>query len=331
MKTVRFNSHGDPAEVLAVEDAEMPVPGPGEVRVRMLASPINPADLMFVRGSYGKRPALPATPGFEGVGVVEDGRGLLARFLKGKRVSVLNRERGNWSEHTIVRAKQAIPLDKSLSVEQAACFFVNPATAYAMTRSVLKVPNGEWLLQSAAGSALGRMVVRLGQHYGFRTLNIVRRESQVQQLKSLGGDEVLVFDGDEDSFVEAVREIIPGGAKYAIDAVGGTTGSAIVRSLGFGARMLVYGTLSGEPLSFSSRTLMTTAARLDGFWLSNHMSGLYLPAKLGMVRNIAHLAKSGVLTSDITQVFELSDIQTAVVAADSPGRSGKVVLQIGRD
>lgn len=330
MKAVRFNSLGEPADVLTIENMPDPVPGPGEVRVRMLASPINPADLMFIRGVFGKQPDLPATPGFEGVGVVEDGQGLLARFLRGKRVSVLNRERGNWSEQTIVAAKQAIPVSDSIPIEQAACFFVNPASAWTMTQDVLKVPRGEWLLQTAAASSLGQMVVRLGKERGFRTLCVVRRDEQAERLKDLGADEVVVFtDGDDPATLQsAVHDTTSGGVRYAIDPVGGATGSAVVECLGHGGRMLVYGTLAKQPLEFSSRTLMRNAATVEGFWLSNHMSSLRLPGKLKLVRNISKLAQSGVLRSEVEQTFSLDEVHAAVTAAAQPGRTGKIVLRM---
>ncbi|MGH7129654.1 MAG: alcohol dehydrogenase catalytic domain-containing protein, partial [Planctomycetaceae bacterium] len=162
MRIVTFEQFGEPADVLSVCDLDDPRPESGQVLVRMLASPVNPSDLMFIRGTYGRSTPLPATPGFEGVGVVEDGRGFLARRLIGRRVAVLNRQNGNWCERTVVPATQAVPLPEDIPIEQAASFFVNPATAYAMTRQVLRVPRGEWLLQTAAGSALGRMVIALG-------------------------------------------------------------------------------------------------------------------------------------------------------------------------
>lgn len=329
MKAVRFHTTGEPADVLTVEDTDSPTPGPGEVRVRMLASPINPADLMYIRGIYGKEPTLPATPGFEGVGVVEAGSGPIGHFLRRKRVAVLNRERGNWAEQTIAAARQVIPLSDRIPVEQAACFFVNPATAWIMTRAVLRIPRGEWLVQTAAASALGRMVVRLGRHYGFRTLCIVRREEQAEQLRQLGADAAIVFDESAaGSLEEMVREHIPDGPRFAIDPVGGRTGSAVIESLGHGARMLVYGTLSQQPLNFSPRQLMTRAASVEGFWLSNYMNNLGLLAKLRLIRQLSRLIQNEVISTEIGQTFPLADVQQAVAAADASGRPGKVLLQI---
>src|SRR5262249_55862075 len=151
-----------PAEVLQVREVPRPEPGPGEVRVRMTASPVNPSDLMVVRGRYGRLPALPATPGFEGAGVVDAaGPGLLRRLRglsPGRRVAVLHGQGGTWREYVVVPARQAVPVPDDLRDEQVATFFVNPATALVMTQSVLRVPRGAWLLQTAAGSALGRMI-----------------------------------------------------------------------------------------------------------------------------------------------------------------------------
>lgn len=330
MKAVRFNSLGEPGDVLTVEEVPDPTPRPGEVRVRMLASPINPADLSFIRGTFGKQPRLPATPGFEGVGIVEGGNGLLAKFLKGKRVSVLNRERGNWSELTVVPARQAIPISESIPVEQAACFFVNPASAYVMTCDVLRIPQGAWLLQTAAASSLGQMIVRLGRERGFKTLCVVRREEQAVRLRELGADEVVVFaDAQEPNVLEsAVRSIVPDGVGYAIDPVGGATGSAVVNCLGLGGRLLVYGTLAKQPLAFSSRTLMTKAASVEGFWLSHHMQSLRLPGKLKLVRRIAKLVQSGVLQTTVQETYALDDVKDAIDAADKSGRTGKIVLRM---
>lgn len=333
MRAAVFEQFGEPAEVLSVTDVPAPEPGPGEVRVRMLASPVNPSDLMTVRGEYGRLPELPATPGFEGVGVVEaSGGGLLGRLYQGKRVAVLNSGRGNWSERTVLPARQVVPLDAHLSPEQGAMFFVNPATAFIMTRKVLRVPPGAWLLQTAAASTLGRLVVRLGRRYGFRTLNVVRRREQADALQELGGDATVVFDPaqqDEETFHEEVRQHTgKRGIAYAIDPVGGATGSAVVRCLAPGGRMLVYGTLSGEPLSFSPRSLMTPGACIEGFWLARWMENLSLAGKITLIRSVTRLMREGVLAPEAGEWFPLEQIAEAVRAAEQPGREGKVLLRI---
>lgn len=327
MKAIVCDRWGDPEEVLQVRDVPEPTPGRGEVRVRMIASPINPSDLLMVRGQYGRQPSLPATPGFEGVGIVEAGSGLLARRVLGRRVAVLNSGGGNWKEYVVLPARQAIPVPKELSDEQAATFFVNPATALVLTRYIWQVPAGAWLLQTAAGSTLGRMVIRLGQRFGFRTLNVVRRREQVEELLRLGGTAVIATN--EEPLAERATILTGGeGVRYALDAVGGATGSEVVHVLARGGRLIVYGTLAGEPLSVDPRTLMVGQKRIEGFWLSEWVRAQKLWTMLGLFRQIGTLMKAGVLISDIGKSYALTDIHAAVRQASLPGRQGKVLLRM---
>lgn len=334
MRAAVFERFGEPIDVLSVRDVVTPDLTPGTVRIRMFASPINPSDLMTVRGIYGRQPSLPATPGYEGVGVVEAANaGLYGRFLIGKRVAVLNAVGGNWQEYVVIPAKQAVPLDARLSLEQAATFFVNPAAAYVMTRHTLAIPADAWLLQTAAGSALGRMVIRLGRRFGFRTLNVVRRAAQIDELRALGADAVLAFDGDRDDpgkLKEQVQSLVGSqGLQFAIDPVGGRTASAIVPCLGLGGRLLLYGTLSSEPISFSPRELMTVAGRIEGFWLSLVMKRLGLWERLKLINAVGRLIREGVLTTEIGATYPLDRLTEAVRMAEAPGKPGKVLLQIG--
>jgi NADPH:quinone reductase-like Zn-dependent oxidoreductase len=329
MKAAVCESWGDPEQVLQVRDVPPPAaPKAGEVRVRMLASPINPSDLMTVRGTYGRRPPLPCVPGFEGVGVVEEGSGLLAWRVKGKRVAVLNSHGGNWQEQVVIPARQAVPVPDDLSDEQAATFFVNPASALVMTRSVLKVPRGEWLLQTAAGSQLGRMVIRLGQLYGFKTLNVVRRREQAEELLRQGGTAAVATD--EEPLAERVRQLTDNeGVRYAIDAVGGETGTQVIGTLGRHGRLLLYGTLAGEPITIDPRVLLVGEKRVEGFWLSEWVRDQGAVTMLLLFRKIGKLMRGGTLTTEVGRTFALDEVREAVRHAAQPGRQGKTLLRIG--
>jgi NADPH:quinone reductase len=327
MRAIVFEQFGDPAEVLQVREVPQPEPGPGQVLVRMLASPIGPADFLTVRGEYGHRPKLPATPGTEGVGIVEAGRGLLGRLRVGSRVAVLNETGGNWQEKVVVSALRVVPISSHVTDDQAATFFVNPATAFIMTRLVLNVPPGAWLLQTAAGSALGRMVIRLGRHFDFRTINVVRRRQQAEELLQAGGDAAIATESE--SIEDRVRALTNGeGVPFALDAVGGATGSAVARSLARGGRLLVYGTLANEPLSLPSRMLFLGVKRIEGFWLSEWANRQSILTMMRLFRRIHELMAKGVLSTDIGPVFSLDQIKAAVRQASTPGRHGKILLRM---
>ncbi len=328
MRAVVFDRFGDPEEVLQVREVPIPEPGHGQVRVRMICSPLNPSDLLVVRGEYGRLLALPATPGFEGAGIVEaSGGGLLGRLRLGRRVAVLNDKGGNWQEYVVVPAKQVVPVSQQVPDEQAATFFVNPASAWIMTRSVFKIPADAWLIQTAAGSALGRMVIRLGKHYGFRTINVVRRKEQGEELLRTGADAVIC--SSDESIEERAKALTGGtGPLFGLDAVGGETGSAVVRALAPGGRLLVYGTLSEQPLTIDPRILIAEDKRIEGFLLSTWARNQNLLTMLGLFRRINKLLAAGILTSEIGASFPLEQIKEAVKLANQPGRSGKVLLKI---
>ena len=329
MKAIIFDKPGEPRDVLSVHDVPKPEPKRGELLIRMLASPVNPSDLLYVQGRYGLKPTFPATPGFEGVGIVEqNGGGLLGRFRMGKRVALLSSARGTWAEYTIASAKQVFPVPAEIPDEQAAMFFVNPLTALALTRYVLNVPAGEWLLQTAAGSALGKMIIQLGKRHGFKTINIVRRKEQVEELKQLGADIVLC---DADGLIsDQVLAVTQGkGVRFALDPVGGKTGTQAVESLADGGTLVLYGLLSGEPVQVDPRWLITGSKRVQGFWLADWANQQGVLKKLRMMREVRSLLREGVFQSTIGGRYSLEQIGEAVAEADKPGKSGKVLLRIG--
>ena len=330
MRALVFDRFGPPAEVLTLRDVVVPFARPGDALVRMKLVPINPSDLMTVRGLYGRLPSLPATPGFEGCGVVVQASGLLAtlRGLRpGRRVAVLNAAGGNWAEQVAVPARQLVPVPDDIPDEQVATFFVNPATVLAMVERVLRVPAGAWLLQTAAASALGKMIVKLGRKRGFRTLNLVRSPESAESLNRLGAEAVVVTSTE--SVAARIDELTAGKkAAFALDCVGGEMGRMAVEGLAPGGRMLVYGALSGEPIPLAPRQLMGEQKSIAGFWLSEWVKSQGPLAMLGLFREIVQLLRAGVLTSEIEATYPMEQFGPAVEHASRPGRTGKVLLQM---
>ncbi len=334
MKAIVFDQFGPPGDVLTVRDLPSRDPGPGQVRVRMTMAPMNPSDMMTVRGQYGRLPTLPATPGFEGMGAIDAvGPGFLAKIRRlrpGRRVAVLHREGGSWAQEVVLSARNVVPIPDDLPDDQAASFFVNPATAIVMVNKVLQVPKGSWLLQTAAGSALGRMIIRLGKHQGFRTLNLIRSPGSEEDLKRLGGDAVVVTT--RDNVQEAILAVTEGKkVAFALDCVGGAMGLEAVKSLGAGGRLLLYGTLSPDPIPLNPRDLIGGGKRIEGFWLSEWVKQQHPFTMLGLFAQIKSLMKAGVLTTAVEATYTMDQIQAAAVHAEKTGRTGKIMLRLDGD
>jgi len=330
IKTVRFTKPGDPAEVLEVDEQPLPEPGPREARVRILASPINPSDLLYVRGVYsGVQPHFPAPVGFEGVGVVD----ALGPDVKepgvGQRVVVVNGQGGNWADYAVVPAADLLPAPDDLPDEQAASFVINPASAILMVRRVLGVPRGDWLLQSAAGGELGRMIIRLAKHDGIRTINVVRRREAAAELERLGADAIVV--STEGPIDEQVRRIVPQGVKYAIDPVVGETGTQMYQALAEDGHLLVYGSLTGEPMQIGGdpRYILSGRRILEVYWLGYWLPRLDETARRQLVQDIVTLVREGVLMTKPGRTYSLDEISEAVRSAENIGRDGKVLLVPG--
>jgi NADPH:quinone reductase len=192
---------------------------------------------------------------------------------------------------------------------------------------VVAIPAGETLLQTAAGSALGTMVIRLAKLHGFKTINVVRRREQVEELKRLGADHVIVeSDGP---LAEQVKAITGGGVKYALDPVGGATGTQAAACLSSGGTLLLYGSLSNQPLSIDNRHMLTGSKTVKGFWLADYVKTQRIPQMLRLIREVRQLVRDGVTTTMQSQSFALSAVRDAVAAAETPGKAAKVLLRIG--
>ena len=356
MKSARLHAFTQDSSEIRVEDIPLPEPGPGQIRVRMLFSPVNPSDLNFVHGTYhsalqrviwnyapgkeqaevyydpGRRNKCPVPPyslGGEGVGVVEVcGSGFLAKRLLGKRVAIAGGPpAGCWQEYCIADAKKAVAMTDDIPDQQAAMFFINPLTAYVLIREVLRVRKGQWVLLTAAGSALGKSVVRMGQRDGFKTICVVRSNSNSDELRALGADAVIETD-KQDLLAEVFRLTGGQGVQHALDCIGGKLADDLVQCLGIDGQLVVYGTLSGTPMQIPGRDLMMPVARISGFFLSNWIAQQSPLKLLGTLRAVKKLTRQGVFHTEVTEVFPLDEVVDAVSAATKPGRTGKVLLRL---
>jgi len=357
MKAIQVKEFTSDASKLELVDVARPVPGPGQVLVKMLFSPINPSDFNFIRGDYqsalarllwnqnsseeraGKPMAFepsgqnlhaptPYIVGGEGVGIVEEsGAGLLARRLRGKRVAISSGPpMGTWQQYTVVDAKRAVVVPDQLDDQQAAMYLINPLSAYAMVKDVLDVQAGRWLMLSGAGSALSQMVIRMSKLYGFNTIAVVRSGHKTDLLKNLGA-KVVIETGSMNLVDEVYKATRGNGVDYVMDCIGGELLEQMQRCVTVNGHILVYGTLSGPSCTMFSRDLMMPCARISGFFAGNWLAQKSLLQKLGILRKVAHLAKAGIFDTPVDAIYALDEFQQAIKDAGQAGRNGKILFK----
>ena len=173
-------------------------------------------------------------------------------------------------------------------------------------------------------SGVGSYVVQFARLRGFKTVNIVRRESAVASVQAQGADVVLV-DGDD--LAERVKAATGGAAiKLGIDAVGGTASMRLAACLAEGAAIVNYGALSGEPCVVSPRELVFRDVSLKGFWLARWFRTTPQPKQLTLLTELAGLIAAGKLSAPIQATYDVAQIKEAVAAAAAGERQGKILI-----
>jgi len=324
MRRAIFHRHGTPWEVIDIITEADPLPGPKQVRVRNKVMTINPADLLSIEGHYGAEPlALPATPGVGAWGIVDAiGEGV-TRLAIGD--AVLPVGGGLWADTVIVHERMAPKAPQGADPEQAALMRANPGTAHLMLGDIVALVPGDWVVQNAANSNVGRMVIRFARDRGLHTVNIVRRSDVVPMLLQDGADAVIVDDGTVD-LVQAIGTAAQNAPKLALDAIGGTATGALAASLAQGGTVAAYGLLSGEDPVIAARDVVFRGIQLRGFWLYEWYQTA-TPEKIQTLHGFleAQLA-AGALHTDVDARYPLSRIREAVAHAARSGRNGKILL-----
>lgn len=324
MRALKFEEVGNPSEVLKLVEMEVPTPGPGAVRLRMKLRPINPSDLLQVKGVYGRRPQLPAIAGLEGLGVVDAlGEGVVG-FSVGQRVVPMGAQ-GTWADYLVTPANNLVAISDDIPDEAAAQVIVNPLTAWIMATEELKLGEGEWLVQNAAGSIVGRCLLQIAKLRGFRTLNLVRRPDQVEELLALGAEAVLCTE-DADWMKKADEILGPKGADAAVDAVGGSLAGQVAMLLKRGGTMLVYGALSMDPLKVPGGQMIFRTLTLKGFWLTDWKLSTPKGERDRVLLDLLEAMRTGAIAPPVDAVFPLARFQEAIARAGESGRIGKVLL-----
>ena len=333
----------DPHSVHAVIDCSLPDTLPEDrVLVRMTCAPIHPCDSLCAMGIVN-RVELPTVGGTEGVGVIADvGAALKDTWQVGQRVHVAANYifgewtswKGVWSEYVLCPNNALLAVPDGVDDDTAAQFYVNPLTAFVMVKE-FGLGEGNILLQTAAGSVVGKLMIQLSKIYGFDTVNLVRRQETADELRQeFGIKSVYVYDGSDASKAavkDAIARDFPGGIiDYCIEAVGGDTAHFCLDLLGPDGEIYIYGAMTGD-------VMMTVNTVADIVMKNNALKGwstqenwLRLTSdevKSAYVEELWGLIAAGKLKMPPTgRRFTFSQIKDAMTHSYAPGRKGKVML-----
>jgi len=318
----QFDKFGDPADVVVLKENQ-PVKhiAPNQLLIKVKASPINPSDLLYVKGHYLKKPeSFPATSGFEGAGEVIEIGSEVKTVTVGQRVHFLSL--GTWSEYSIASPDSIIPLPDGISYELGCQIFINPATAYGLLDASGAQP-GEWILQTAAGSALGRVLIRLANIKGIKTINLVRRAEQVAELKALGADEVVVSTSE--NVVERVKAITGGkGVRNIFDCVAGDT-SDLQQTLSYLGTIWVYGVLGG-PAKPNVNLLFAENSAIRGFHVETYLRNIPKERVVGLFTELFGYYLSKKIDLPYTSFNIKTQLREAILDSVKEGKVKKTVL-----
>ncbi|MFQ1701112.1 zinc-binding dehydrogenase [Loktanella agnita] len=324
MYAATHDTFGEPADVITPREIDSPEPAAGEALIRMVLSPIHNHDLWTVRGNYGYKPKLPgAIGGSEALGIVEAlGEGVDADLL-GKRV-VASGVHGTWATYFTAPAATLLPLPDAIPDDAGAQLVAMPFSAISLLET-LKVREGQWLIQTAANGAVGKIMAGLAKARGIHLLNLVRREGAAKELQQAGIENVLSTD-DPDWMTQARALVGDAGAVSAIDSVGGEMGAQLVDLLGVDGELVVFGTATGAPLGLSSGALIMKHISVKGFWGSRVSKEMAPENRRRLIGELVSLAVQGNLPLETGGRYPLTQSADAMKAALTSGRGGKIML-----
>ncbi len=327
MKTINaavYETHGNPADVLQVESRPWPTPAPGEVIVKMRAAPINPADLNQIEGKYPVRAELPATPGFEGAGIVVD-VGADVKGLTSGALVILPHNVGTWRDAVAVKADDLVVVPADIKPVHAAMLKINPMTALRLLHDYVDLARGDWLIQNAANSAAGRAVIHIARELGYKTVNVVRRSELVDELRAEGGNIVLV---DSENLRREVQDAIGGPSiRLGLNAVGGESALRLANCLAPGSTLVTYGAMSLQPLKIPNGLLIFKDLRFRGIWINKWYDNATPAQRMEAFQHLFEMAKRGLLQTKVEKTYPLSEVKTAVAHAARGQRSGKIIFE----
>lgn len=326
MKALIQTDYGDPAKVLDLREVPALTAGDGQAVVDMEAAVVHVADAHTVLGADGFRKNLPRTPGYEGVGRVS----AVARDVKGITAGMrvfLPIGSGTYREQLAVNAAELTPAPEGDPV-QIALLSLSPATAMLMLQDFTKLRPGDFVVQNAAGSAVGRMVIQLANEMQVKVVNVVKSSVVIPELKEIGAGVVLLDTPDLRDRVAAVTQSSP--VKLALDAVGGAATARLASCLDENGVVVSYGSLSGEPCHIPADFLGARGIRLCGIHPARQLNKHTPEERNALYVKFGALLKAGKLRGRLGATYQLEQAVDAIrhVLRDGDKRIGRVVIRM---
>ena len=319
-----YERHGNPAEVLRVESQPWPKPAADDAVVKMRAAPINPADLNAIEGKYPGRREVPAVPGFEGAGViVELGAGV--KGLTNGALVILPHNVGTWREALAVKEVELVAVPEGIEPVHAAMLKINPMTAWRLLHDYVDLKKGDWLIQNAANSAAGRAVIQIARELGYKTVNVVRRDELIDELRAEGGDAVIV---DGENLRHEVKDATSNAPIHlGLNAVGGESALRLANCLAPGSTLVTFGAMSLQPLKIPNGLLIFKDLRFRGIWINKWYDNATMQERMDAFRPLFEMAKRGLLKTKVEKTYPLPEAKAAVTHAAQGKRSGKIIFE----
>ena len=311
MIALQYARFGDPADVVAPVDIPVPEPGVGQSVLRMVRAPIHNHDLATIRGVYGYKPKLPATGGSECLATIS-----------GKRFACM--APGAWANEVIANSDSLVPIPDAIDDDRACQLLAMPLSTVVLFDQLHTKP-GMWIAQTAANGAVGKLLMLLAQKHGVNIVNFVRRDSAAEELRGYGAQHVVVTA--HDGWQHRARTLTGGeGFARIVDSVAGPESLELQRLLAQFGELVVFGGLSGASLKFDAGLMIAQESVVRGFWMSTWMQRASEGDRVDAMQRVFALALAGELALPVAGIFPLRDAAQALRAAETPGRSGKILL-----
>jgi NADPH2:quinone reductase len=318
MRAIRVHEFGDP-EVMRLEEASDPRPGPGQVVVRVEAAGVNPVDVYIRSGAYARMPALPYTPGLDAAGIVEAVGPGVGRLGVGARVYVALSAAGTYAEQTLCDEPRAHPLPESLSFAQGAAVGVPYATAWrALFQRARAVP-GETVLVHGGSGGVGLAAVQIARAAGLRVIATAGTPEGRDLVAREGAHEALDH-GAPGCLDEVVRLTGGGGADVILEMLANVNLGRDLKALAPGGRVVIIG--SRGTVTIDPRDAMGRDAAVLGMSLFNATAADLAAIHAALLAGLSN----GTLRPVVGRTLPLAQAAQAHRAVMEPGAGGKIVL-----